>query len=182
MKVLANPNAIGNQFWKQRSTHGRKPIFKDCDVLWDACEEYFDYVESNPLQEQKINFYQGIPKKENINKMQAMTLDGLLIFLGVCYKTWQNYKKKDDFVLITTRVEMIIRHQKFTGAAADLLNPNIIARDLGLSDKKEIDSNVKTSGYVVQTEPMPIEKWEKLGAQSQKKIDEALERLTKGRE
>ena len=32
----------------------------------------------------------------------------------------------------------IIRTQKFAGAAADLLNANIIARDLGLADKNEV--------------------------------------------
>jgi hypothetical protein len=41
-------------------------------------------------------------------------------------------------VQVTTRVDEIIRTQKFQGAAADLLNPNIIARDLGLSEKSEI--------------------------------------------
>jgi hypothetical protein len=34
--------------------------------------------------------------------------------------------------------------QKFTGAAAGFLNPNIIARDLGLRDA--IDSDVTTGG------------------------------------
>lgn len=45
-----------------------------------------------------------------------------------------------------TRVEQIIRQQKFEGAAAELLNPNIIARDLGLADKKVLggDLNVRT--------------------------------------
>ncbi|MDC9826565.1 terminase small subunit, partial [Devosia sp. ZB163] len=36
------------------------------------------------------------------------------------------------------RVDEIIRAQKFEGAAAGLLNPNIIARDLGLADKQEL--------------------------------------------
>ena len=35
-------------------------------------------------------------------------------------------------------MEEIIRQQKFEGAAANLLNANIIARDLGLADKAEI--------------------------------------------
>ena len=52
--------------------------------------------------------------------------------------TWQDYTEKDDFSAVTTRIEDIIYEQKFTGAAADLLNPNIIARDLGLADKKEV--------------------------------------------
>jgi hypothetical protein len=36
----------------------------------------------------------------------------------------------------------VILDQKFTGAAADLLNPNIIARDLGLTDKKEVSGDL----------------------------------------
>jgi hypothetical protein len=35
----------------------------------------------------------------------------------------------------------VIYEQKFTGAAADLLNPNIIARDLGLADKQDHQSS-----------------------------------------
>jgi len=46
----------------------------------------------------------------------------------------------DDFVGVTTRAEEVIYNQKFAGAAAGLLNANIIARDLGLSDKKDINS------------------------------------------
>jgi hypothetical protein len=38
------------------------------------------------------------------------------------------------------RVEDAIFRQKFEGASADLLNANIIARDLGLADKKDLSS------------------------------------------
>ena len=36
-------------------------------------------------------------------------------------------------------IEKIIYRQKFEGAAAGLLNANIIARDLGLRDKQDVD-------------------------------------------
>ena len=36
----------------------------------------------------------------------------------------------------------VIRTQKFEGASAGLLNANIIARDLGLSDKTELEHGV----------------------------------------
>ncbi|SMP36850.1 terminase small subunit, partial [Shimia sagamensis] len=53
--------------------------------------------------------------------------------------TWREWRKsRKDLSSVMTRVEQIIRQQKFEGAAAELLNPNIIARDLGLADKKEI--------------------------------------------
>ena len=44
---------------------------------------------------------------------------------------------------VITRIRETAYNQKFTGAAADLLNANIIARDLGLSDKKEMNVNAE---------------------------------------
>lgn len=129
----------GNRFWEARSSHGRKPIFATPEDLWQACQEYFAWVDDNPLWEDKVTSYQGENKHEPIAKMRAMTLDGLCIFLDIDESTWRkNYSTKTDFILVTSRVEKIIRTQKFTGAAADLLNSNIIARDLGLADKSEL--------------------------------------------
>ena len=34
-----------NQFWKARSTHGRKPLFEDGEQLWTACIQYFEWIE-----------------------------------------------------------------------------------------------------------------------------------------
>jgi hypothetical protein len=44
-------------------------------------------------------------------------------------------REEKDLLPITTRVESLIYEQKFSGAAADLLNANIIARELGLVEK-----------------------------------------------
>jgi hypothetical protein len=66
--------------------------------------------------------------------MRAMTIDGLCLFLDVDLKTWFNWRAEEDFFPVTTRAESVIRSQKFAGAAADMLNANIIARDLGLKD------------------------------------------------
>ena len=133
----------GNQFWKARSSHGRKPTFSSPEVLWDAALEYFDWVEANPLWEYKSYQYQGVPVQDQIPKMRAMTEGALCIFLDISTSSWANYKNDKDFLEVTTRICEIIRAQKFEGAAAEFLNPNIIARDLGLVDKKE------TSGSVV---------------------------------
>lgn len=127
----------GNQFWKARSSHGRKPIFQTPEELWAACEEYFDWVEANPLYAAQAFAYQGAVKIESLPKMRAMTIASLCIFLDISQETWFQMMKRDGFSEVTTRVDAIIRSQKFQGAAADLLNPNIIARDLGLADKKE---------------------------------------------
>lgn len=128
----------GNQFWKARSSHGRKPIFEDAEKLWEACCEYFEWVEANPLWEDKLVTFQGAATHEPVAKMRAMTLDGLCIFLDINRTTWDEYRKREDFTPVSSRVDQIIRTQKFQGAAADLLNPNIIARDLGLAERSEL--------------------------------------------
>lgn len=129
----------GNKFWEARSSHGANPKFSHASDLWDACLEYFEWVHNNPLKEEKIAQDKGRPKRIEVAKMRAMTITGLCVFLDIVESTWNEWRnKREDLSEIITRVEQIIRTQKFEGASADLLNPNIIARDLGLSDRREL--------------------------------------------
>jgi hypothetical protein len=129
---------LGNRFWEARSSHGRSPKFASPEDLWSACVEYFDWVEANPLYEDHLVTFQGAAKHEPVAKMRAMTLSSLCLFLDISIVTWREYREREGFASVTSRADEIIRTQKFQGAAADLLNPNIIARDLGLSDKHEL--------------------------------------------
>lgn len=129
----------GNEFWKQRSSHGRSPIFESPGELWSGCQEYFQWVEENPLRKSEVISYQGAATLVEVPLMRAMTVEGLCIFLDIGRSTWDGYCKKEDFSGVTTRVRDILREQKFTGAAAGLLNPSIIARDLGLKETQDLN-------------------------------------------
>lgn len=129
----------GNKFWLLRSSHGRNPIFATPDDLWTAACEYFEWVDANPLYEDKVTSFQGVNTHEPVAKMRAMTISGLCLFLDIDQTTWKDYGTKEGFSRIVTQAEEVIKSQKFAGAAADLLNPNIIARDLGLTDKSQTD-------------------------------------------
>jgi hypothetical protein len=129
---------LGNRFWEARSSHGRNPVFTTPGDLWSACCEYFSWVEENPLKETKAFGSKDGPQTIDLDKMRAMTVTGLCIFLDIARSTWDEYRKKEDFSGVCSRVDDVIRTQKFEGASADLLNPSIIARDLGLADKSEL--------------------------------------------
>lgn len=135
----------GNKFWMARSSHGRTPAFASPDVLWAAALEYFAWVEANPLYETKAFASGGKVVVKELPKMRAMTISGLCIFLDISRQAWSDYKAREGFADITTRVEEVISAQKFEGAAADLLNANIIARDLGLRDKQDVDLSGKVT-------------------------------------
>lgn len=137
----------GNQFWKQASKHGRNKLFSSPEHLWEAAKEYFEWCDKNQLIE--VDYKGKDATKVLIPKMRAYTWSGLELFLGIDsfreYKTNPSYK---EFSQIIARIDKIIYTQKFEGAAAGFLNPNIIARDLGLSEKtesKEIVYSVEVS-------------------------------------
>jgi hypothetical protein len=138
----------GNQFWKARAKHGRDKIFKTPNAMLDAAFEYFSWVENNPLTK-SIVFQGAVSGTEDL--MRAMTIKGLCIFWGVNTFYLNDFvgnldldKKEDkDFSQVINTIKEIIETQKFEGASAGLLNPNIIARDLGLTDRKELSGSVE---------------------------------------
>lgn len=134
----------GNRFWEARSSAGPKPKFKTAEALRKAVHEYFEWNEQNPLKEAKAFSYEGRITIAELPKMRAMTIRGLCIFLDISYQTWCDWREsRPDLSEVQREAEEIIYSQKFTGAAADLLNANIIARDLGLADKSELKASVQ---------------------------------------
>jgi DNA-packaging protein gp3 len=149
----------GNEFWKLRSKHGRDKIFKTPDLLWEACQEYFEVTSKRVWN--KIDFRGKDADRVEIPTSVPFTITGLCIFLGLDHSTWLRYKSdssqiqtsydKDfmeldevvfkDFHGVITRVESIVYTQKFEGATVNGFNANIIARDLGLVDKKELSGD-----------------------------------------
>jgi len=159
----------GNQFWKLRSKHGRDKLFETPQLMWKAACEYFEWVDANPFMEVeqkkgstsikigKDTDIDGLEKilsgnQDTISlpKMRPYTMQGLCRYLNCNTDFFNAFKKRQqdkedqlskDFCEIVTRIEETIYEQKFSGAAAGFLNPNIIARDLGLADKKEVQAS-----------------------------------------
>jgi len=145
-KAKEGDKRLGNQFWKLRSRHGREKLFATPELLWEAACEYFQWCEDNPLEEEKVFQYQGEIVRTKVKKMRAMLLSQLCLYLDCSTSYFRAFKstlqeEDKDFLTIINKIEETIYNQKFQGASADLLNANIIARDLGLTDKREIEQN-----------------------------------------
>ena len=126
----------GQKIWLARSTYGRKPDYTP-EELKDACLQYFQHVEDNPIVEEKVFHSAGVITRADVYHIRAMTIGGLTLFLDITIPTWHEYRKKPLYSTVCAQVDQAIRKQKIEGAAADLLNPSIIARELGLVDKQE---------------------------------------------
>lgn len=132
----------GNRFWLARTTVGRDRLFADPATLKRACIEYFDHNKNNPIMIAETVKFMGKATITYVPTEAPLTIGGLCLFLQINFQTWKNYATKEgyeDFFEVCEWVEGVIRQQKFAGAAAGVFNAAIIARDLGLADKSELD-------------------------------------------
>jgi hypothetical protein len=134
----------GNQFWKLRSKHGRDKLFDGAELMWEAAVEYFQWCDKNPFIE--VDFRGKDATRVEIPKPRPYTLHGLCLYLNCSTTYFKTFKTTPacthDFLSVITQIEETIYNQKFSGAASGFFNSNIIARDLGLSDKKEVAAQV----------------------------------------
>lgn len=139
----------GNQFWKLRSKHGRDKLFETPDLMWEAACEYFQWCEDNPYIKSEAKVVSGFKESGSVEiaelpVLRPFTIQGLCLYLDCNTKYFYDFKdaKHEGFSEILTRIMEIIYNQKFSGAASGFFNANIIARDLGLADKKEVEKTV----------------------------------------
>lgn len=128
----------GNEYWKLRSKHGRDKAHTP-ESLLEAAYEYFKSVQDNPIKVEKL-FGTGL--KDTINLARPFTYDAFTLFANISDETYRAYQKDNDFIGVTKEIDRIIYSNKFEGASSGIFNANIIARDLGLADKQEIENKV----------------------------------------
>jgi len=75
----------------------------------------------------------------------AYTISGLCLYLDASREWWYKFKQSapEDFLHILSRIDNIIYTQKFEGAAVGAFNANLIARDLGLTEKTDNSHKIK---------------------------------------
>jgi DNA-packaging protein gp3 len=136
----------GNQYYKL-AHNWKKPKRYQPDELLDKANEYAKWCEENPLYEMKV-FGTGV--KINVPKMRAMTFQGFSLFANIALSTLKDYETQEAYSAIMSHIRSLFFSQKFEGAAAEQLNPNIIARELGLSEKTDNKTEITTSKELEQ--------------------------------
>lgn len=131
----------GNELWRLAKNYMRKDKkFETPEALLERVLDYFRWAEENPLMESKLVTYEGVSTIVEVPKMRALTLRGLTLHIGVGMETWGGWRRGDrpDLADVIAFAESHLYARKFDGAAAGMLSPNLIARELGLSDKTEV--------------------------------------------
>lgn len=124
----------------ERLLKGEPRIFLQASEFKKAASEYFRWVDDHPLQEEQVFQHKGCIVRADKAKMRSFTKQGLASYLGIPVSRLESYKQRKDpeWREAMELIEQVIYEQKFSGAAAGLLNSSIIGRDLGLADKTEL--------------------------------------------
>lgn len=146
-KAKEGDKRIRNEFWKARLKDGRGKIFEKPENLWTAANDYFQWVQENPLyKNEAIKSGDRAGDIIQIPIERPMTVEGMCIYLDISVQTFHNYgdNKEDhkDYFEIVTRIREVIRDQKLAGAVIGMYNANIVARELGMADKKEVTGSM----------------------------------------
>lgn len=122
--------------------------------LLQAFAEYVECVESSPLYESKAFGNGWVTRLPHI---RAMSIQAFCLHACFSRDTFYTYEKDPLYSDITKFIRDTMYAQKFEGAAANLLNASIIARELGLIDKSSIvdgEGNVLAWNYIVPPKPV----------------------------
>jgi hypothetical protein len=125
----------GREWWRRKV--GRPRIYASPDELNQDCEDYLIHTGKRAWVKKDWVGKDAIEVEREVSA--PFTLTGLYIYLGIDRGTWEQYRQRPEFFTVITRIEQIIYTQKFEGATVGAFNANIIARDLGLADKREVE-------------------------------------------
>ena len=134
-----------NRRGKVFSVNGAERPFKNVNVFWSACVDYFEEVEKNPKYvAEVIKSGEKAGELIPVPKEVPFTLAGLALHLGISastlarYRDWPDYS---EFWEAMAQVDLEIERRNFVGAAIGIYNPNIMIRSLKLADTRIIEGD-----------------------------------------
>ena len=137
------------KIWEVRPGAGRKELFSNPENLLKAAIEYFNWCHDNPIYESVLVKYSSSYEIAEVPKTRAFTIAGLCQHLD-CNKGYFDdfvksdaYKNNTKYSVVIDWIKEIIFRQKYEGAAANIFNYRIVAKDLDLLKKDEEASKVE---------------------------------------
>src|SRR5690242_9247138 len=101
---------IGNQFWKNRSKHGRDKLFATPELLLEVAEDYFQWCDEHPwVKKEPIKSGDRTGELIEVPTERPYTLSGLCIYLNASESFWKEFRKNPnlskDFLSVIESIE-----------------------------------------------------------------------------
>lgn len=149
----------GNDFWRHaidkfKQNLGCPQKYEDPRELWSAVEDYMEYTSERYVEREDYVGKDAI--KVQRKTAVPFTKESFCLFLGITTHTFDNYRDRHKttegksekerqidelFFTICSFIEDTIFAQQYEGAATFKYNANLVARKLGIADKREVKSH-----------------------------------------
>jgi len=118
------------------------------DKLLEYFREYKQYEENNRLYKIEYVGREGTRVETPLHYPLSMEAFKSWLFINKIISDLSDYVKNkegryDDFAPIITHIKEFIFAHNFRGASVQLLNPSLIARQLGIKDQQDVTSDNK---------------------------------------
>lgn len=128
---------------------GRPKRYNSIEDLNVAIMNYFFWVDANPMYKYDYRVVDKELIEVSIPLKRPYSVRGLVQYLGTSHDYFDTIIRgevappssipHEEFVGYWNTIKGMIWQQKFDGAAVGMFNANLIARDLGLADKQQIE-------------------------------------------
>lgn len=131
---------MSNLFVPFNAKVGRPRKFANPQALLKAFHDYLEDRKSRPLVSKESEYgdvgESSISKTREKMKNHPLSIVDFCVYLG-CSRNWWN-ELPSEFLGVKNRISDYIFSYQLKGAETGEFNANIVARELGLADKKEI--------------------------------------------
>lgn len=118
---------------------GRPPVYTPEELLIKFAEYIEDRKQHPIVETEKVRRkFKSTTNSEEKEKAHAhpLSIGDFCIYLGRCRNWWNELS--EDFVGVKGYIRDYVETYQLKGATVGIFHPNIVARALGLADKKEI--------------------------------------------
>ena len=113
-----------------------RPLKYTPEQFWQKFVEYVNDTDARTwYKNEAVKSGERAGEIIQIPTLAPLTLLGFCLYAEIGMDKFIDYEKKEEFRNICTRIRDAVRRNKFDGASVGAFNPAIIARDLGLMEK-----------------------------------------------
>lgn len=116
-----------------------RPLKYTPEQLWQKFTEYVNDTEGRTwYRNEAIKSGERAGDIIQVPTLAPLTQLGFCLYAEIDNCQLDEYAKKEEFSVIVTRIRDAIKRNKFDGASVGAFNPAIIARDLGLMERVQM--------------------------------------------
>lgn len=107
--------------------------------------EYIEWVKNNPVNKTITAAFQGVISHKQVPHMRGMTQFGLASYMKIGLSTLKDYGQREEYSAIYGEIDAIMKAWNLDGAVSGDLNPTLVARIDGHSEKQDIEHKVSVA-------------------------------------